>query len=120
MALGKAVRAALAWQLAATAVLALVAGVFAGGHGAVSAALGGAISTLAGFVSGWLAARGKKDTAGAVIVGALRAEAVRIVLMLILAGFTLTAYKQVVAIALVGSFLVTALIFPMALFARDR
>ncbi len=118
--LGKPVRAAIVWLLAATVVLTLVGGWFAGVHGAVSAALGGAIGTLAGLVSGWLAARSNTDTAGAVLAGALRAEAVRIVLMLTLVALTLVTYKQVVAIALIGSWLVTALMFPMAVFARDR
>ena len=118
--LSKPVRTATAWQLAATVAMALPAGWLAGVHGAVSVVLGGAISMLAGVVSAWLAARSRTGNAGEALYGALRAEAVRIVLMLSLLWLTLVNYKQVVAVGLIGAFIVTALTFTMAIFVRDR
>jgi ATP synthase protein I len=117
--LRKAIRTVLRWQLLATAALALLAGLWAGEHGALSAALGGAVSLSAGLVSGVVAAMGKAQSAGGILVGALRAEAVKIGLMVILLGVVLTMYKDVVVIAFLGTFMATATIFSMAFFVRD-
>jgi ATP synthase protein I len=117
--LRKAIRTVLRWQLLATAALTLLAGLWAGEHGALSAALGGAVSLSAGWVSGVVAAMGKAQSAGGILVGALRAEAVKIGLMVILLGIVLTMYRDVVVIAFLGTFMATATIFSMAFFVRD-
>jgi ATP synthase protein I len=117
--LSKAIRTVLRWQLLATVALTLLAGLWAGAHGALSAALGGAVSLSAGLVSGVVAAMGKAQSAGGILVGALRAEAVKIGLMVILLGIVLTMYKDVVVIAFLGTFMATATIFSMAFFVRD-
>jgi ATP synthase protein I len=118
-ALRKPIRTVLRWQLIATAALTLAGGVLAGVDGALSAALGGAVSVCAGWVSAVVAARGKARSAGEVLFGALRAEAVKIGLIVILLGLVLAAYEDVVAPALFGSFLITVLIFTMAFFVRE-
>jgi len=121
--LSKAIRTVLRWQLVATAALTLLAGLLAGGHGAQSAALGGAVSLCAGWASGMVAAMGiKGDTqsAGGILVGALRAEGVKIGLMVILVGTVLTIYKDVVVIAFLGTFVATAIIYSMAFFVREH
>ena len=117
--LSKAIRTVLRWQLLATAALTLLAGLWASEHGALSAALGGAVSLSAGWVSGVVAAMGKAQSAGGILVGALRAEAVKVGLMVILLGIVLTMYKDVVVIAFLGTFMATATIFSMAFFVRD-
>ena len=117
--MSKAIRTVLRWQLLATVALTLMAGLWAGAHGALSAALGGAVSLSAGLVSGVVAAMGKAQSAGGILVGALRAEAVKIGLMVILLGVVLTMYKDVVVIAFLGTFMATATIFSMAFFVRD-
>jgi ATP synthase protein I len=117
--LRKAIRTVLRWQLAATAAVALVAGYWVGEHGALSAVLGGAVSLSAGWVSAMVAAIGKTQSAGGILVGALRAEAVKIGLMVILVGAVLTIYKDVVVIAFLGTFMATAAIFSMAFFVRE-
>ena len=45
----KAIRTVLRWQLVATALLAVTAGLVMGSRGAVSAALGGGVSFIAGL-----------------------------------------------------------------------
>jgi ATP synthase protein I len=117
--LSKPIRTVLKWQLAATAGLALVAGLLAGGHGAVSAAVGGAISMLAGLVAAFVASRGKAKSAGGVIVGALMAEAIKIGLAVLLLGLVLVNYDEAVVAAVIGSFAVTIVIFSMAFFVRE-
>ncbi len=118
-ALRKPIRTVLRWQLMATAVLTLAGGILADVDGALSAVLGGAVSLCAGWVSAVVAAKGKAQSAGEVLIGALMAEGVKIGLIVILLWLVLAAYDSVVAPAFFGSFIVTVLIFGMAFFVRD-
>jgi ATP synthase protein I len=117
--LSKPIRTVLQWQLAATAALALVAALLAGLHGAISAASGGAISIFAGLAAALVASRGSGSSAGGVLVAALRAETVKIGLAMLLLWLVLTNYEEAIVAAVIGSFLVTMLIFTMAFFVRD-
>jgi ATP synthase protein I len=112
-------RTVLRWQLIVTAVLTLLAGVLAGAHGAVSAALGGAISVGAGWASAQVASRGKADSAGGVLVTAFKAEGIKIGLIAILLWLVLATYAEVVVLAFLGSFMATIVIFSMAFFVRE-
>jgi ATP synthase protein I len=118
-ALRKPIRTVLWWQLIATAALTLAGGILAGGHGALSAALGGAVSLCAGWVSAVVASRGKAQSAGEVLFAALRAEVVKIGLAVLLLWLVLTSYDQAVVGVLIGSFIATMLIFAMAFFVRE-
>ena len=118
--LSKPIRTVIRWQLYATAALTILAGVLAGAHGALSAALGGAVSIGAGAMSAVVAAKGGNRSAGGVLVAALTAEAVKIGLMVILLWAVLVTYDGVVVAAFVGSFVVTAVIFAMAFFVREN
>lgn len=118
--LSKPIRVVLRWQLVVTAVLALSAGLIAGEHGALSAALGGAISVCAGWVSAVVAARGRAQSAGGILFGALRAEGVKIGLIAILLWVVLASYAEVVMLAFLGSFVATILIFSMAFFVQEN
>jgi ATP synthase protein I len=81
--------------------------------------LGGAVSITAGWVSAVVAARGKERSAGGVLVSALKAEAVKIGLIALLLWLVLARYDEVVAPALLVTFVVTVLIFTMAFFVRE-
>jgi ATP synthase protein I len=118
-ALRRPIRTVLRWQLIATAVLTLAGGLLAGVDGALSAALGGAVSVCAGWVSAVVAAKGKAQSAGEVLYGALRAEAVKIGLIVLLLWLVLATYDSVVPLALIGSFVATVLIFTLAFFVRE-
>ena len=83
-AFSKPIRTVLAWQLAATAVAVLLAALLAGVHGAISASVGGLISIIAGVAAALVASLSKAGSAGGVLVGALRAEAIKIGLALLL------------------------------------
>lgn len=119
-ALKRPVRTVLRWQLIATVALTLMAWILAGVHGALSAALGGAVSLCAGGVSAVVASLGDKQSAGGVVTGALRAEGVKIFLIVGLLWLVLATYADVVAPAFFGSFIVTILIFSMAFFVREH
>ena len=107
------------WQASATAVAVLLSAWLAGGHGAASAALGGSVSILAGLAFVALASKSTPKSAGEALYGALRAETVKIVLMLVLLLGVFAVYKSVVAAALIGTFVLTVVIFTLAIFAGD-
>ena len=117
--LRKPIRTVLLWQLIATAALTLVGGVLGGVDGALSATLGGAVSICAGWVSAVVASKGKAQSAGDVLIGALAAEGVKLGLIVLLLWLVLAMYDSVVAPAFFGSFIATVLIFGMAFFVRD-
>jgi ATP synthase protein I len=117
--LSKPIRTVLQWQLIATVVLTLLAWVLGGVHGALSAALGGAVSVSAGGVSSIVAATGKRQSAEGVLIAALMAEGVKIGLIVILLLIVLAMYDDIVPPAFFGSFFVTILLFSMAFFVRE-
>jgi ATP synthase protein I len=117
--LGKPVVTVLRWQVAATAVLVVVAALVAGTHGALSALVGGLISVAAGLTSALVASMGSGKSAGGMVLSALRAEAVKIGLAVLLLWLVLVNYGEAVVGALIATFVVTLLIFAMAFFVRD-
>jgi F0F1-type ATP synthase assembly protein I len=117
--LSKPVFTVLRWQLAATGAAALLAWLAAGPHGAVSSAAGGAVSIIAGLASAWLASRTAKRSPASVLAAALRGEAVKIGLALLLLWLVLENYREAVVGAFLATFIVTMLIFAMAFFVRD-
>jgi ATP synthase protein I len=109
----------LKWQLLATTAIALLSGLVAGWHGALSAVAGGAISVTAGLSAALVASLASARSAGSVVLGALRAEAVKLGIAVLLLWLVLVNYGEAAVGVLVGSFLVTMLIFAMAFFVRD-
>ena len=118
-ALRKPIRTVLMWQLATTAVMALVAGLVADMPSALSAAAGGGVSILAGLASAVVASLSSAKSAGGVLAGALRAEGVKLGLALLLLWLVLANYEQAVVGVFLGAFVATMLIFSMAFFVRE-
>ncbi len=116
----KPIRVVLGWQVFATAVLASIAGWAEGSHGWLSAALGGAVSVVAGLGFAAVIQMSRDKSAGGTLVTALQAESVKIGLAVILLWVVLTTYQDVVVPVCVGSFILTILIFSMAFFVRDH
>lgn len=117
--LSKPIRTVLRWQVMATTGLTLVAGLMAGADGALSAALGGLVNICAGLGFAVVASLGKAESAGGTLLAALRAETIKVALIVLLLWLVLATYKGVVVIAFMGSFAVTVVIFAMAFFVRD-
>ena len=115
----KPVRTVLVWQIAVTVLLALVAGLTAGLHGAASATLGGCVSVIAGLAFAMVMQSSSLRSADGTIIAALRAEGTKIGLAVILLWLVLALYRDVVLIVFIGSFIVTILVFSMAFFVRD-
>lgn len=85
----------------------------------LSALLGGAVSVCSGWASAAMAWRGRPESAGDVLVAALKAEGVKFGLMLLLLSLVLLMYDAVVVEAFLGSFVLTMLVFSMAFFVPD-
>ena len=116
----RALRTVLRWQLLVTAALAAISALAAGRHGAVSAALGGLVSFVAGLGFAAVASASRKDSVGLAMLAALRAEAVKIVLIVALLWVVLSVYKSVVIVAFIGTFTATVIVFALALFVREK
>jgi ATP synthase protein I len=112
-------RAVFVWQAVATLIIAVIAGLWAGGHGALSALLGGVINLSAGVVYAFVLAVAPGKTAGATIVALFRAEAAKILVIVGQLWLVLTTYGEVVLPALMAAFIVTVLLFRVALIVRD-
>jgi|tagenome__1003787_1003787.scaffolds.fasta_scaffold18376523_1 ATP synthase protein I len=115
----KPVRAVLWWQVVLTIFLAAIAGLLTGIHGMASAALGGLVSVTAGLAFALVMQSGRSQSADGTVIAALRAEAIKIGLAVILLWLVLALYKDVVPIVFIGSFILSILVFSMAFFVRD-
>lgn len=109
----------LKWQALATGALALVAGLWAGGHGALSALLGGLVNITAGVVYAVVYLVGNRATAGHAMATLFRAEAGKILVIVGELWVVLSTYKDVIVLAFLTAFVVTVLLFRVALFVRD-
>ena len=112
-------RAALAWQLGATAVSALVAGMAGGTHAAVSAALGGAVVIVANIAYACTVSLSAPRSAGETIRTLLRAEAVKVAVIVLELGLVFSGYGALVALPLIVTLILTVLLWPVALLYRD-
>jgi ATP synthase protein I len=119
IALTQPIRTVLRWQLLATLLGIVVVGWLAGGHGAVSAALGGAISITGGLAAAWFALRKPAADAATAVTSALMGEAVKVFLIVAGLAAVFVLYKNVVAFGLIATFAVTTILFSMALFVRE-
>lgn len=113
-------RTVFLWQLIATAVLALLAAVAWGLDGAISAALGGSIYLVAGSMYGWMVSRGRARSAAEALRTMFRAEALKILLIIVLLWLALANYRSIVHGVFLGSFVVAVAVFAAGIAVRDR
>ena len=99
----------LKWQLGITVAFAVIAGIVAGEHGAVSAVLGGLTNIFASIVYVVVANFGLSRTNGAGLWPLLRAELVKLVFIAIQLGVIIKFYDSLVLLAMFATFLVTLL-----------
>jgi len=107
------------WQATATLMIAAIAGLWAGVQGALSAVLGGVINLSAGVVYAFVLALAPGKTAGATVVAMFRAEAAKILVIIGQLWLVLATYQDAVLPALMAAFIVTVLLFRVALIVRD-
>jgi ATP synthase protein I len=116
----KPLRTVLRWQIYATAAMALGAGLAAGIHGSVSAALGGLVSWTAGLVFALLVSGNRVRSAGETLRVLLRAEASKIMLMILQLWLVMTIYRDVVPVIFFAAFIVSVLVSQAALLVREN
>ena len=119
----KPIRTVLKWQLVATGVVAVVAGIWAGAQGMISAVLGGLVNVVAGVAYAFLLGLGQGTRAvpdvGTTLVAMFRAEAAKILVIVGGLWLVLSAYKDVVPAAFFSAFVITVIVFSMAFFVRE-
>ncbi|MDE2366018.1 MAG: ATP synthase subunit I [Betaproteobacteria bacterium] len=115
----KPVRIVMRWQLIATFAMVVILGLIWGFHGAASALLGGIVSIVSAAAFAAIISRYRGATAGGVLITAIKAEAVKVIVMISLLWLVMTLYKDIVAVGFIGTFALTVLIFGMALFVTD-
>lgn len=115
-----AVRTVLRWQLVATTLIAVIAWWWEGKDAALSGALGGFINMLGGLAYFAVARLFRADTAGATLRVLLRAEAMKIAVIVGALSIVLTTYKAIVAVSFIAAFIVTALLPAVGLLAADN
>ena len=118
------IRTVLRWQIIVTALAAAVAGAVAGVPGAVSALLGGGVNLAAGFAYAFLLGLGLGSTpvpgAGTTLIALFRAEAGKVVVIVVGLWLALTSYRDVVPAAVIATFVMTVIVFSMAFFVGDQ
>ena len=91
-----------------------------GVEGAISAVLGGLINVVAGVVYFAIASMGEMKTAFATVRRMVRAEAGKIIVIVVVMSSVLRAYEGVVFVALFIAFAITALLPGVALLVPDE
>ena len=114
------IRAILKYQAIATLSIALIVGGMGGMHWGVSALLGGLISLLGGVTYGAMLSRVGKGSAENALIGMLRAESAKILVIVLLLWLVFSSYSQVFGAGFIGTFIVTTLIFSLAIFTRQK
>ena len=121
------VRAMLRWQAIATLVITIVAGLWVGTDGAISAALGGSITVVAGLAYAIVitvrGARGRTAggmaDAGPALVTMFAAEGLKIGTIILLLWVVITQYRDLVAAAFFAAFVITVLLNRVAFLVAD-
>jgi len=113
------VRATLRWQAGATLAVALVAGLWVGKDGAVSAILGGLITVIAGIAFAVVVSIKNSPTAEATVVTLFLAEGAKIAAIILLLWVVITAYRDLVAAAFFTAFVITVLLNRVAFWVRS-
>ena len=107
--ISRAYNKAVRWQVIATALVAIASFALAGSHAAFSALMGG-LSVIAGSYAGVASTRKSSTDAGALLITLLKAEAIKIVVIVLLLLAIYKFYSGLVPLALIGGLASAALI----------
>jgi ATP synthase protein I len=114
-----AIRRVLRWQAIVTVAASATALVVGGGHAALSAALGGIVNIAALVVFAVVYAVSRPTSAGGTVAALFRAEASKILVIIAQLWIVLATYKAVVPVAFLATFVITVLLFRVALLERN-
>jgi ATP synthase protein I len=113
-----AIRRVLRWQAVVTVAGAIAAYAWGGGHAALSAALGGFVNIAAVVVFAVVYTLSRPVSAGGTVAALFRAEAFKILVIVGQLWLVLANYKEVVPAAFLATFVITVLLFRIALLDR--
>jgi ATP synthase protein I len=106
----------LLWQFSATLFTAGIAFVVSGMHAGLSSIAGGMSVVIAAYIASRIAQRDiKVKAATSVLLNMLMAEAVKILVIIILLFLTYKFYKQLVPLALIAGIVVAAMLSGVAI-----
>lgn len=108
--ISRAVTQAARWQIIATALIALALLAFTGMHAAVSALFGGACVIAGCFAGAAVTGTGRNTNPGALLITLLKAEAIKIIVIVLLLFVVYRYYEGLVPLALIGGLAGAALI----------
>jgi ATP synthase protein I len=114
-----AIRRVLRWQAIVTVAAAAIAFGWDGGHAALSAVLGGVVNIAAVVVFSVVYSLSRPVSPGGTVAALFRAEASKILVIVAQMWLLLTMYKDIVPIAFFATFVVTVLLFRLALLDRN-
>lgn len=118
--ISRQIRTVLKYQAIATLSLAAIAVGMGGMHWGLSALLGGLVSLLGGFTYGAMLSRVGKGSAEQALVGMMRAESAKIMVIVLMLWLVFSSYSQVFGAGFIGTFIATTLIFSLAIFIRQK
>ena len=118
--MNKQISAVLKYQAITTLSIALVVGGLGGVHWGISAMLGGVVSLLGGATYGLMLSRVGRGSAENALLGLMRAESAKIVVIILLLWLVFAGYENVFGAGFIGTFIITTLIFSLAVFIRDK
>jgi ATP synthase protein I len=113
-----AIRRVLRWQAIVTVAGAAVALAWGGGHAALSAVLGGIVNIAAVVVFAVVYTLSRPASPGGTVAALFRAEASKILVIVAQLWLVLANYKDIVPVAFFATFVVTVLLFRLALLDR--
>ncbi len=106
-------------QLIATAVVTIVSMLISGLNASISAFFGGAAVIIGALAGAKIAQRSKKNAA-AVLINLLKAEVVKVLVIIVMLFITFKVYKQLVPFALVAGLAAAALVSGAAMSRLDK
>lgn len=112
-------RIIIRWQLLFTLIVALGCAIWVDDHSAFSALLGGFISVASSSAFALIVSLHKSNSASGVLRTALRAEAVKIIVIVISLWQVLTQFENINLIAFIGTFAAAVIINSMALLVSE-
>jgi len=115
----KPLRIVLRWQALCTVTVSVAMVLFIDLESAISALLGGMVSIVSSAAFAVIVSRHQGYTAGGTIRTALRAEAVKIILTILLLWLVFKLYENVNAVVFIGTFILTVIVHSLALFVSD-
>jgi ATP synthase protein I len=106
-------------QLLATLAVTLIAYIISGMHAGLSALAGGLSVVLAAFIASKVAVSKRKDSAS-VLGSMLKAELIKIILIILFLFITIKGYKELVPLALIIGLATAAIISGATLGKRNK